>query len=230
MYLCLRVDLDYVPWDSPDAKEFGHGEPAVVIRLLDFARENGLKLHFFASERVLRAFPAGIHAVLNDGHHLDFLSKHPEDFLPRYESAFRRFAEYGVEPMGIALREAWPETGALPDFPSELVFASAPFGSKLGRLRVFPVETRPERDALRSGQTVRVWADGVRAKLRECVSLNRGATIMVRPQVLAKVDPKLKSLKELADLGIALGLKQRTLRDLVSGASEADEVAVAHPD
>jgi hypothetical protein len=230
MYLCLRVDLDYVPWDSPDAKEFGHGEPAVVIRLLDLARESGLKLHFFASERVLRAFPSGIHAVLNDGHHLDFLSKHPEEFLPRYESASRRFSEYGVEPMGFALREAWPDSVPVPEFPSNLVFASAPIGCHLGRLQVFPVETRPERDALRAGQTVRVWADGVRAKLRECVSLNRGATIMVRPQVLAKIDPKLKSIRELAELGIALGLKQRTLRDLVGGSAQSEEITVPNPD
>ena len=30
MFLTLRIDLDYVPWDTPDAAEFGHGEPATL--------------------------------------------------------------------------------------------------------------------------------------------------------------------------------------------------------
>ncbi len=78
MYFCLRIDLDYVPWDTPDAKDFGHGEPAMLLRILEMARHTGLKFHFFASNRVLRAFPANADAVLNDGHDLDWFCKHPE--------------------------------------------------------------------------------------------------------------------------------------------------------
>ena len=33
MFLTLRIDLDYVPWDSPDAHEFGHGEPAAFLNM-----------------------------------------------------------------------------------------------------------------------------------------------------------------------------------------------------
>ena len=58
--------MDYVPWDTPDATEFGHGEPAMVLRLLDMARQRGFKYHFFASNRTLRAFPSSAEAVLND--------------------------------------------------------------------------------------------------------------------------------------------------------------------
>ena len=59
MFLCLRVDLDYVPWDSPDATEFGHGEPAVLLKLLELGRFTGYKFHFFASNLECRAGTTG---------------------------------------------------------------------------------------------------------------------------------------------------------------------------
>lgn len=216
MYLCLRVDLDYVPWDTPDAMEFGHGEPAVTLRMLEAARQLGLKLHFFASERVLRAFPTASDAILNDGHHLDWLSKHPDDFKARFEMAQERFRLMGVEAHGFALRGPWPEALASVEAPPELTFLSAPPGHTPKGPRLFPVETRPERDALRGGQTVRLWVDGVRAKLREAASLNKGVTVVMRPQVLAKVDPRLNALREISEFGISLGLRQRTLRELMA--------------
>src|SRR5580704_15703809 len=110
MYFCLRIDLDYVPWDTPDAKEFGHGEPAMLLRILELARHTGLKFHFFASNRVLRAFPANADAVLNDGHDLDWFCKHPEAPGARFQDAKAEFTSLGHEPAGFALRAAWPVT------------------------------------------------------------------------------------------------------------------------
>src|SRR5579871_3660245 len=125
MFFCLRVDLDYVPWDNPDAAEFGHGEPAVVLRLLDLARDTGCKFHFFASTRVLRAFPATVAAVLDEGHDLDWLCKHPE----------------------------WPEGASAPD--SGLRFISATSGETPPNIRLFQTSEVGDRVAMRSGLTAR---------------------------------------------------------------------------
>ena len=94
MFLCLRVNLDYVPWDAALAEEFGHGEPAVVIRLLELARKRGLKLHFFASGRSLRAFPSIGDSVLNDGHDLDWLGADTAGFA----EALPLFRKLGITP------------------------------------------------------------------------------------------------------------------------------------
>lgn len=212
MYLTVRVDLDYVPWDMPDAKEFGHGEPAMTIRLLEMARSKGLKLHFFASNRVLRAFPTASESVLNEGHHLDWLCKHPEDFDARYAEAKKCFSTLGLSPIGVALRGHYPSLENPIVYPEDLKFLSCAGEDPDVGLRHYPVETRPERDALRAGQTVRAWSEAVRGSLREHAKTD-GATIVVRPQVLNQVDPKLQHIGELVDFGLTLGMKLRTLRE-----------------
>lgn len=212
MYLTVRVDLDYVPWDMPDAKEFGHGEPAMTILLLEMARAKGLKLHFFASERVLRAFPTISESVLNEGHHLDWLCKHPEDFENRYEETKRSFSQLGLTPMGFALRGSFPNLENPIQLGPELKFISCAGEDPETGLKHYPVETRPERDALRAGQTVRAWSEAVRGSLREHAN-SEGSTFVVRPQVLSKVDPKLQHVGDLIDFGLSLGLKLRTLRE-----------------
>src|ERR1044071_3019622 len=110
MFFCLRVDLDYVPWDTPDATEFGHGEAAAFLRLLDLARSSGYRFHFFASERVLRAFPSEAEAVLNEGHDLDWFCKHPES-PERKDEAIKLLAEIGHKPVGLAIKGSWPADG-----------------------------------------------------------------------------------------------------------------------
>ena len=65
MYFCLRIDLDYVPWDTPDATEFGHGEPAVFLphdaagehEVRSGDRDHGLELR--AQARLLARRTAG---------------------------------------------------------------------------------------------------------------------------------------------------------------------------
>ncbi len=212
MFFCLRVDLDYVPWDTPDAQDFGHGEPAAVLRLLDLARSKGLKLHFFASGRVLRAFPAACDTILNEGHDLDWLCKHPFDFDARLEQAATEFRRMGASMEGFATREAWPAL----EISAPFKFISAPAGRAPAGVRHFPVLTRPDREAARAGQSARVWLDGVRTALREQASLHRSVTVAVRPQVLARIDPRLHSVKELVELAQTLTYKQRTLREALS--------------
>jgi len=218
MNLCVRVDLDYVPWDTPDAQEFGHGEPAMVLRLLELARVGGYKYHWFASNRVLRAFPAVADAILNEGHDLDWLCKRLDQFEARFSDALERFALYGVNPQGFALRSQFTPEEAQRTYPDSLSFVSAAAGPAPASLNFFPVTVRPERDALRSGQTVRAWGEGVRSVLRQTATLHQSTTLVVRPQVLAKVDSRLSQFRELVDFGLALGYRLRTCREQCSSA------------
>jgi len=222
MYFVLRVDLDYVPWDTPDAAEFGHGEPAMLLRILDLARQTGYKLQFFASNRVLRAFPATGEAVLNDGHDLDWLCKHPEDAQERYEEAKRLFAGIGHRPRGLATKAAW--SAGMKPFPGleELEFLSATSGAVPKGLAFFPVEVKPTREAARSGLSARAWTDSVKLHVRDAASRNQGVTVAVRPQVLAKFDARLTAVREILDLSRAVGLPIVTMRDVVDGKATPD--------
>lgn len=213
MYFCLRVDLDYVPWDTPDAAEFGHGEPASLLRILDLARQTGYKFQFFASNRVLRAFPASAEAILNDGHDLDWFCKHPEEAGERYAEAKPLFQSIGHQPIGFCVKNAWPAN--LPSFPGmeELRFISAAPGPVPSGLRLFPVETKTAREAVRAGLSARAWCDAAKTHLRELASRNLGTTVVVRPQVLAKFDPRLGHVREILDLAKAVGLPVISLRD-----------------
>ena len=94
--VCLRVDLDYVPWDSD---EFGHFEPAGTQKLLLLAQQEGWKMHFFCSLRTLSAFRSLPDAILNDGHDLDWLVESGVSL----EDARRVFSEFGGEIKGCAL-------------------------------------------------------------------------------------------------------------------------------
>ncbi|HWA81879.1 MAG TPA: hypothetical protein VG820_00485 [Fimbriimonadaceae bacterium] len=214
MFLCLRVDLDYVPWDTPDAAEFGHGEPAAFLRLLDLARTCGYRFHFFASERVMRAFPATAEAVLNEGHDLDWFCKHPES-VERKRQALDLLAGIGHRPAGLAVKGNWPPEGS-PEVLEGFGFISSGPGSTPGGIRHFPVETRAAREAFRSGTSLRTWTDSLKSQLRDFASRNMSLTIVVRPQVLAKYDPKLALLKEVLELADAVGLEIKTLRQALN--------------
>jgi hypothetical protein len=212
--LCVRVDLDYVPWDTPDAKEFGHSEPAVLLRMLDLAKTNGYKFHFFASERSIQALPAEADAVLNDGHDLDWLCKRPDEADKRFARALDLFKQVNHIPIGLACKGAWPEETAF-DGAAQLQFLSAQPGPIPGNLRLFPVETRSAREAFRNGSSVKSWADHAKLAIRDSVSRGRSVTLVVRPQVLGRFDPKLIFLDEILVLAQAVGAQVRTLRELL---------------
>lgn len=216
MYFCLRIDLDYVPWDTPDAKEFGHGEPAMLLRILELARHTGHKFHFFASNRVLRAFPANADAVLNDGHDLDWFCKHPELQGARFAEAQKEFKALGHTIIGFALRSAWPSDAVPFDGIEQLKFVSGPPGPVPPGLVLFPVEGKSVREVARTGVSTRSWTETTKTQLRQAASRNMGITLAVRPQVLARLDPKLSHLKELLELSTAVGMSVKTLRDVLA--------------
>src|SRR4051812_5232804 len=120
--ICLRFDLDYVPWDSANAEKYGHGEPAMVLKLLALARQTGTKFHFFISNRSLRTFPTTADAILGEGHDLDWLTHYPDD--PKlYEEAKKLFALAGHKFQGVALTSPCPEDFN-PEWLEELKFVS----------------------------------------------------------------------------------------------------------
>jgi hypothetical protein len=215
MHFCLRIDLDYVPWDTPDASEFGHGEPAMLLRLLDVARHRGYKYHFFASNRTLRAFPASAEAVLNEGHDLDWFCKHPEDPQRRFEDALNLFASFGHVPKGLCVRGPWPAEVTHFAGIDRLQFLTSAPGPCPPGLKHFPVEVRSLRESVRGGATVRGWCDAVKTAMRDASSRNKDIVVTVRPQVHAKHDPKLHYLREILELTVLTGLRMTTLRSLV---------------
>ena len=209
MYFCLRVDLDYVPWDSPDATEFGHGEPAAILRLLELAKDRQVLFQFFASSRVLRAFPAVPIALVAERHALDWLCKHPED-PERFALANSLFEEAGIKLLGFAVKGAWPTDLASPS--ADLEFLSAFSGPVPAGTHLFPVNVKGDRDAIRYEWSVRKWTDETKSALRTAGSKNQSLTLPIRPQVLAKFDPKLHHTREIIDFAIALGFNITTLR------------------
>ena len=219
MYFCLRVDVDYVPWDSPDAKEFGHGEPAMILRLLDLCKQRSYRCHFFLSNRVLRAFPTIADAVLNEDHDLDWFCKHPEDFDTRFSDARELFRQAGHQPIGLCIRGPWQEELISRTLPSELRFLSASPGPHPSGVILFPVDTSTDRDTVRGGSSVRNWTDTLKQHIRFAASKNVGTTVCIRPQVMATFDPNLTHLRELIDFADAVGLKMRTLRELLVGSA-----------
>lgn len=186
----------------------------MLLRLLDLARHRGYKYHFFASNRALRAFPFSAEAVLNDGHDLDWLCKHPEDAAVRYREAKGLFSSLGHSAQGLAVKTDWPPEVAGFEGIEDLRFLSAQPGGQPEGLMLYPVETRSLRSGMRGGQTTKAWSETTKALLRESASRNKGVTVVVRPQVLAKYDPRLATVREILEMSLVAGLKMMTLRDL----------------
>jgi hypothetical protein len=210
--------LDYVPWDTPDAREFGHGEPAIFLRMLDLARSNGLKFHFFVSTRTLQAFPAVAEAVLNEGHALDWLCKKPEEAQPRFQRANIQFQTLGHQSIGFACKSSWVAEAHFEGLET-MKFLSANVGPCPEGVEFFPVETKTSREAMRSGITVKAWSDAAKVQIREATSRHKGVTLVVRPQVLGRFDPKLIFLREILDLATAIGAEPQTLRDVLNSTN-----------
>lgn len=210
--LTLRFDLDYVPWDTPDANAFGHGEPAMLLRILEIARNSGNRFHFFASNRALRAFPTSGELVLNEGHDLDWLCKHPARNDGRQSEAHSIFRAIGHSFVGLAVRDAWPEKAAIET--SEIQFISATGGTSA--VPLFEVPHVALRESIRADRSATGWFESARKHVRECAARGRSTTLAIHPQALARVDPTAHSLKELVDFARALDLDVRTLRQRLS--------------
>lgn len=206
MFFSIRWDLDYVPWDTPDAEEFGHGEPAMILRILEFARQQGVRYQFFASNRVLRAFPSLGDAVIDDGHDLDWLCKHPEEPGLRWDVAQFHFSALGKPPEGIAFRS--PPKGIC-RAPRGIKWTS---GGQAEGAAVFPLTLPAARDSLRAGRTFRAWLEECKAAIESCNASDSGISVAIHPQVLSRHDPHLVGVHQLTSLAQSKDLPMMTLR------------------
>jgi hypothetical protein len=203
--ICLRLDLDYVPWDAVNAEKYGHGEPAIVLKLLDLARQTGIKFHFFVSNRSLRTFPTTADAILGEGHDLDWLTHYPDD-ADLFLEARELFTLAGHKIEGVATDLPWP-AGSDVTWLSDLNFLTAPTGPHPEHLAFFPETGRADADILPFGL-------GKQDVARAHGGPEGGhGTIVAQPMILAKVDPSLKHFRELINVLNVNAIPVRTLRD-----------------
>ena len=108
---------------------------------------------------------------------------------------------------GWAIREPWPSDL---EAPEGVGFFSGPDGSSPpGRL--FPVVGRSLQEALRAGTGLRGWIDETAPTLA-----GEGGTVVVSPQVLARVDHRLLGLEEVMRRMRDAGVPMRTLREVAA--------------
>ena len=213
--LCLRFDLDYVPWDAANAELYGHGEPAMVLKLLELARQTGAKFHFFVSNRSLRTFPTLADAILSERHDLDWLTHFPDD-PDLFEEAKQLFALAGHKIEGLATSKPWPE-GLDATWLSGLRFLTAPPGPHPNPLAFFPESGRFDEEVapVQFGNRLQLHIDELTLPSEDGTEPVR--TLVARPQILAKHDPQLKHLRLLLDAKIQI----ITLRDAIKGDDQS---------
>lgn len=211
MYLCLRIDLEYLPWENCPAGELPHSESAMFIRLLDVVRKLGPRLHFFATVPVMRAFPAMVSALLQEGHDLDWLCLDPTSADISFELARQQIGSSEYEIRGMGTKEAWPSELEL---PSNASFLSSRAGPLPSRIRHFPVTIMIDGDRVKSAQTMTTLNEDLRALLRDHASRRVPATFAIQLPALATVDRQLMSLHRLIEFAESIDMPIRTLRQV----------------
>ncbi len=211
MYLCVRVDLDYVPWQSCGPGELPHSEPAMFIRLLDVVRKLGPRLHFFATEQVIRAFPSLIVALLQEGHDLDWLCLDPSKAEEGFEAARKLSFATDYELRGVAYRDQWPSDASL---PAEAKFLSAKTDPGAHRTKFFPLTVAVDSDLVKASGTISVLDEDLRTLLRDHASRRMPATFAIQLPAIAMVDRQLMSFQRLINFAESIEMPIRTLRQV----------------
>lgn len=208
-FACIRADLDYVPWDTVAAEEWGHGEPAMLLRLLSFGRERGLRVHFFSSTRSTRAFPAAIEAILDEGHDLDWLCRVATPTEVEIEASRALFKRHSHAIRGSGFSVSGPISAAGFEFVSA--------GAELENAgpRHFPQLAPTAINAAQSGQSARAWRESVIEHAQQCSDQANGFTLAIRPQVLSRFDPTLSHLDAILRAISELEMPLRTLRQVI---------------
>ncbi len=203
MTFCLRIDLDYVPWEAEE-----HGEPAMVVRLLDQAREKGWRHHFFVSTRTLRALPTLADSILNEGHDLDWICPRPDNIERDFNEAQQVFGEHGHVIEGAGLINAWP--AGLPG-PAPLRWYASIDGTGPGEAVIHPTLWISPKDAAKSGLGGEMWGEMVVERL---AGVEGALAIRTLPSFLSRIDPRLRSLDKMISALLAAGGQMKTLREL----------------
>ena len=163
----------------------------MLIRILDFARERGLRFQFCASNRVLRAFPALGDAILDHGHDLDWYCKHPLEPEMRWPTAQELFSRLGKQPEGIAFKTPPPPQSSL-----DSTFRWTCGGALSGVFEI-PVQLFSLHTDLTSGVGYKKCLDDVSKFLHPQL---RPCCLAIRPQDLRQFDPRLGGLDQLFKL------------------------------
>lgn len=211
MYLCLRVDLEYVPWQSGTSNVLPHSEPAMFIRLLDIARKLGPRIHFFATVPVMRAFPALVTALLQEGHDIDWLCTDVNEANQGFARAQAHVSDSNYEIRGVGFKDQWP---AEAEFPREAHFLSSRAGPTPNWLRHFPISIMIDGDRVKSSQTMSNLNEDMRALLRDHASRRVPATFAIQLPALGIVDRQLLSLQRLIEFSESIDMPIRTLRQV----------------
>ena len=211
MDFCLRIDLDYVPWDADE-----HDEPAMLVRLLDQARSSGWKHHFFASTRTVRAFSPLAESILNEGHDLDWICPRPEHVVADLREASTVFGVHGQALAGAGLISAWP--AGLPG-PEALRWYSSIDGTGPDDALIFPALWISPKEASRRGFGGEMWGEMVEERVTQT---DASVAIRVQPSFLARIDPRLRMLDKLIAALLSQGRQMRTMREWTNQVSSID--------
>lgn len=179
----------------------------MVLRLLDFARTSGLKFHFFASARVLRAFPTAADAILGEGHDLDWLCT--DASLRGYEAGLEEFRLIGHKPVGVALESPGPE------WLGNFQFASCSSCVSPGGVLCFPTSSPSDVEAVRSAAGLRAWSESAKSRLERAQG-EGGLTLVLHPALQARCDAKLQHVRDICAFAASVRAPVKTLRDALN--------------
>lgn len=71
MAAVIHLVLKYLPWETEERSAADHGEPAMVMRFLEVAKELGLKYDFSMTDGVRRAFPSMVETIESEAHDIN---------------------------------------------------------------------------------------------------------------------------------------------------------------
>lgn len=199
--LTVRVDLRAMPWPGLENRELGHGEVATLVRLLDLARHEGTKYHFFVSSDVMKVYPAAVESVLGDLHDLDWLGDGSKAGWEEAQGLARKF-QHRFE--GVALVGAGQ------------VFEGEGFTTGVGEVD-FPVNLARQDEFLEGKPS-----EWLRAVMEGLERFEEGvAVLVVSPQVLGRTDPSLTKVRQILGRARELGFVNRTFREILAEATPA---------
>lgn len=143
MAAVIQLVLTYLPWETEERSAADHGEPAMVLRFLEVAKELGLKYDFSMADGVRRAFPSMVETIESEAHDINDA---PADSLLQFAAP--------VPGSGKPLRQ-WV-TGVVGSVPREgnfaLVIEPGAWGRQDSHLAVFRTLVA---SVLQSGHAIR---------------------------------------------------------------------------
>lgn len=159
----------------------------MILKLLELGRIQGLHYHFFASNRVIRALPSAIDAVLDDHHDLDWFYDGIDSFTEAYAESTKLIKPFDYKWKGVA-----SDTSVEGSLHEEIGFTSFPESNSASN---YPVSIRFPN-------------------LSSPNPLERHTVVALRPYQLAESQSHLSALTKLIEQLKTEGRQLKTLRQL----------------